>query len=102
MVVRYRKKLRAAKYTIEGRSPFVDYRPDIYATKNNSKLFVEVEIEQTLKSEHTLGQLEKMQKYTAKSKHYHGIVVVPASIKRFAQFMIRTIFEGDRMEVVSL
>jgi len=95
MVAQYRAQLVRRGYRINGRSPFVDYRPDIFATKGSSDLFVEVEIEVTLNSPHTLEQLEKMYSYIAHKGHCRGVLLVPRGVAGEARFLIDALF-GDR------
>lgn len=102
MVAQYRKSLARKKYKIEKRSPFVDYRPDISATKRGTKLFVEVEIESTLNSDHTLGQLSIMHDYLRRSKKHRGTLVVPKGVRRLGVLLIHAVFGDGRIEVVGI
>ncbi len=95
LVAHYRARLARQGFKIEGRSPFVDYRPDIYATKRASKLFVEAEIEATLHSEHTLKQLGIMYEYASRRANWRGVLLVPRDLSRQAQFLLDSVF-GDR------
>ena len=88
MVSKYRSKLLKQKYQIIKHSPFVDYRPDIFATKGKEMLFVEVEIESTLHTNHTLHQLEIMYTYVKSNKTRQGVLLVPKSVSCEAIFMI--------------
>jgi hypothetical protein len=80
----------------------VDYRPDIYATKRRTKMFVEVEIESTLNGTHTLDQLEIMYHYLQKSKHNLGFLVVPKNGLAEARFMIDSIFGDGKIRVIGV
>jgi hypothetical protein len=102
LLAKYRTKLVRKGYTIENRSPFVDYRPDIYGSKNGEKRFVEVETESTLHSEHTLGQLEKMYIYLEKNKKYNGVLVVPKSKEKEAVFLIKSVFGNKKIIVFAM
>ena len=62
-------------------SPFGDYRPDICASQGKKKLFVEVEIEKTIHSDHTLRQLLKMHAYLQKERACRGYLLVPKEIR---------------------
>lgn len=95
MLAHYRARLVRRGYKIKGRSPFVDYRPDIYATKRELNLFVEAEIEATLHSNHTLEQLEIMHSYIAHKGKRRGILLVPRKVANEARFLIESVF-GDR------
>jgi hypothetical protein len=95
MLAHYRALLVRRGYKIKGRSPFVDYRPDIYATKHALSLFVEGEIEATLHSKHTLDQLEIMHTYVAQGRQRRGILLVPRGVANDARFLIDSVF-GDR------
>jgi hypothetical protein len=95
MLAHYRAKLANRGYKIMGRSPFVDYRPDIYAKKSGTMLFVEVEIESTIENQHTLEQLEKMYIYVSGSGQRRGILLVPRGAAKKARFLIDSLF-GDR------
>jgi len=95
MLAHYRARLLRRGYKIKGRSPFVDYRPDIYATKGGSNLFVEAEIEATLDSGHTLEQLEIMHSYVAHKSRCRGVLLVPRRVANKARFLIDSVF-GDR------
>jgi hypothetical protein len=95
MLAHYRARLVRRGYKIKGRSPFVDYRPDIYATKVTLNLFVEAEIEVTLQSGHTLEQLEKMYSYVAHKSRCRGVLLVPRGVADEARFLIDSVF-GDR------
>jgi hypothetical protein len=99
---RYRRKLINKKYKINKKAPFVDYRPDIYASKNKEKIFVEVEIEQTLHNDHTLSQLDKMYRYIKRRKIWHGVLVVPKKAKQEAIFLIEVVYGDDKIKVVGL
>jgi hypothetical protein len=94
MVAHYRARLVRRGYKVKGRSPFVDYRPDIYATRLSLSLFVEGEIEATLQSIHTLHQLEIMYSYVAQNGRRRGILLVPRGIAKEAHFLIDSVF-GD-------
>jgi hypothetical protein len=102
LVSRFRIKLIRKGYKIDKRSPFVDYRPDISASKNNEKIFVEVEINQTLYSDHTSGQLEIMYRYVRKNKNYKGLLIVPKSAQKEAEFLVDSIFGDDKIRIVGL
>jgi hypothetical protein len=95
LVAHYRARLVRRGYKIKGRSPFVDYRPDIYATKRALNLFVEAEIEATLHSNHTLEQLEIMHSYVAHKGRRRGVLLVPRAVANNARFLIDSVF-GDR------
>jgi len=95
LVAHYRARLVRRGYKIQGRSPFVDYRPDIYATKRALNLFVEAEIEATLHSNHTLEQLEIMHSYVARNGKRRGVLLVPRAVAHRARFLIDSVF-GDR------
>lgn len=102
LLSKYRSKLLKKGYKINKSSPFVDYRPDIFASKNQQKIFVEVEIEQTLHSDHTLSQLDNMYAYIKKSKKYNGILLVPKKVKSEAIFLINSVFGDKKIGVVGL
>jgi|SRR5580698_5735532 hypothetical protein len=95
MLAHYRARLANRGFKIMGRSPFVDYRPDIYATKRAAMLFVEVEIESTFENPHTLEQLEKMYDYVSGNGRRKGVLLVPRSVVKKARFLIDSLF-GDR------
>jgi hypothetical protein len=95
LVAHYRARLVRRGYKIQGRSPFVDYRPDIYATKRGLNLFVEAEIEATLHSNHTLEQLDIMHSYVARNGKRRGVLLVPRTVAHEARFLIDSVF-GDR------
>lgn len=95
MLAHYRARLVRRGYKIQGRSPFVDYRPDIYATKGALSLFVEAEIEATLQSNHTLEQLEIMYSYVSSKSRRRGLLLVPRTVANDARFLIESVF-GDR------
>jgi len=95
LVAHYRAQLVRRGYKIEGRSPFVDYRPDIFATKGARSVFVEGEIEATLQSGHTLEQLETLHSYVDGSRKRQGVLLVPRVLSRQARFLIDSVF-GDR------
>src|SRR5260370_16138242 len=95
MLAHYRARLVRRGYKIKGRSPFVDYRPDIYATKRTLNLFVECEIEATLQSKHTLDQLDIMHSYVAHKGRRRGVLLVPRGVADEARFLIDSVF-GDR------
>lgn len=95
LVAHYRTRLVRLGYRIQGRSPFVDYRPDIYATKRALSLFVEAEIEATLHSNHTLEQIEIMYSYVARNTKRRGVLLVPRGVAHEARFLIDSVF-GDR------
>ncbi len=95
LVAHYRVVVLRRGYKIQGRSPFVDYRPDIYATKGMVNLFVEAEIEATLHSNHTLDQLEIMHSYVAANRKRRGVLLVPRAAANEARFLIDSEF-GDR------
>jgi len=102
LVARFRERLIRKKYDVHLKNPFVDYRPDICAVKKRQKLFVEVEIESTLQGDHTLHQLKTMHKYLIKSRNHRGLLVVPKSVTREAKFLIRILFDDERISVVGL
>jgi hypothetical protein len=95
MLAHYRAKLAHRGFKIMGRSPFVDYRPDIYATKRTIMLFVEVEIETTYENSHTLEQLEKMHIYVSGNRQRRGVLLVPKSVATKARFLVDSLF-GDK------
>ena len=95
MVAHYRARLVRNGFAIKDRGPFPDYRPDIYATKRASSMFVEGEIEATLHSDHTLKQLEIMYSYVAHRVGCHGVLLVPRGAVNEARFLIDSVF-GDR------
>lgn len=99
MVAQYRVRLVRRGYKIQGRSPFVDYRPDIYATRRALNLFVEAEIEATLHSPHTLDQLEIMHSYVARKGKRRGVLLVPHVVAPEAQFLIYSVFGDKRIRV---
>jgi hypothetical protein len=99
LVSKYRARLIRKKYKIEKKSPFVDYRPDIYASQKASVIVVEVEIESTLDSGHTLDQLGTMHKYVRKNKQFCGVLVVPKSARKRADFLIEAVFGDDKIKV---
>jgi hypothetical protein len=84
LVAHYRARLVRSGYKIRGRSPFVDYRPDIYATKGTATLFVEAEIEATIHPHHTLEQLEIMYTYVSRDAKRRGVLLVPITVARGA------------------
>lgn len=95
MLAHYRARLVRRGFKVKGRSPFVDYRPDIYATRRALSLFVEGEIEATLHSNHTLEQLEIMHSYVAGKQRRRGVLLVPRGIAKEARFLLDSVF-GDR------
>lgn len=102
LVAHYRALLVRRGYRIQGRSPFVDYRPDIYASKRTHKLFVEAEIEATLHSNHTLEQLETMHSYVVRNGKCRGVLLVPHTVVREARFLLESVFGDRRLRVDSL
>ncbi len=102
MVSRYRKRLLRKKYRIERRSPFVDYRPDIYATRGRHRLIVEVEIEKTLHGDHTLHQLQKMYRYLISNRRTEGVLLVPRPVKGEASFLVDSVFGDNKIKVDAL
>jgi hypothetical protein len=102
MLAHYRARLVRRGYKIKGRSPFVDYRPDIYATKGALDVFVEGEIEATLQSNHTLKQLEIMHTYVAQKGQRRGVLLVPRGVADDARFLIESVFGDRRIRVDSL
>ena len=98
---KYRARLGRKGFAINNRPPFVDYRPDIFATNSGGSLFVEVEISQTLESPHTTKQLRIMHKYLQMNRRDQGVLVVPRSCKRRAQFLLRMLFGQSRISVDS-
>jgi hypothetical protein len=102
LVAHYRARLVRRGYKIRGRSPFVDYRPDIFATKRSLNLFVEAEIEATLNSHHTLGQLEIMHSYVVRNRHRRGVLLVPRALARQARHLIYAVFGDHGIRVESL
>lgn len=99
LLASYRFDLIKKGYTISKDNPFVDYRPDILAKKDNKHIFIEVEIEQTIDSDHTLGQLTKMYRYVKRNKHYEGNLVVPYQIKNQAILLIDSLFGDNKISV---
>jgi hypothetical protein len=99
LVSHYRARLINKKYKIEKGSPFVDYRPDIFASKGNERLFVEVEIDATIHSDHTLNQLQLLHEYLRSNKRTLGSLVVPRKIHASAQLLIDTVFGDNRITV---
>jgi len=102
LVSKFRDQLRKKKYLISKKSPLVDYRPDIYAKKNKEEIFAEIEIDQSIYNDHTLGQLSIMYNYVKKNKNYKGFLVIPKEAKKQALFLISSIFDDDRIKVVAL
>lgn len=102
MVSKYRKRLVRKKYRIQKRSPFVDYRPDIYATKGRLRLFVEVEIERTLHGDHTLHQLQIMYRYLKSNRTTQGVLLVPRTVKGEAVFLVDSVFGDNKIKVDAL
>ena len=102
MVARYRARLLRKGYNIKSKAPFVDYRPDVCAHKKKEKVFAEIEIQATLHSEHTLGQLNSMYTYIKKSKNYRGLLIVPTRLVSEAKFLIMSVFGDRRIEVEGL
>ena len=102
LVARYRGKLLRQGYRIERRSPFVDYRPDIFATRRRLRLFVEAEIEATLHGDHALRQLEIMHRYLIANRNSRGILLVPRRAKREAAFLLESVFGDGRIGVGAL
>jgi hypothetical protein len=102
LLAKYRARLVRESYKIERRSPFVDYRPDIFGVKGKTKVFVEVEIDQTLHSDHTLGQLETMHRYLEKSKNYHGVLLVPRPCIAQASFLVDSVFGDGRIKTAAI
>jgi len=101
ILAKYRSKLVKDKFKIEGKSPFVDYRPDIFASKNGVKLFVEVEIESTLHTDHTLHQLNIMYEYIVQNKDARGVLLVPKTVANEAKFLIDLQFGNKLIKVVA-
>ena len=102
MLAHYRARLLRKGYKIRGRSPFVDYRPDIFATKGALSLFVEGEIEATLHSAHTLHQLETLYVYVANKNHRRGVLLVPKRVAEEARFLVESVFGDKSIRVESL
>jgi len=102
LVAKYRGNLLRNGYNITKRSPFVDYRPDLCAVKKKEKLFAEIEIDQTLHSDHTLGQLISMYRYVRKSKNYNGVLVVPNNILPEARFLVQSVFGDINVRVIGM
>ena len=101
LVAHYRARLAGQGFKIVGRSPFVDYRPDIFATKHGVKLFVEAEIEATLESPHTLHQLDIMHTYLSHNGKARGVLLVPRGVERRARFLLHSVFGDKYIRVVS-
>jgi hypothetical protein len=101
LVAQYRAHLLRRGYKIELRSPFVDYRPDIFASRGSSKLFVEAEIESTLHTNHTLDQLVTMHTYVCRNGRHTGVLLVPRSAVRLARFLLDTVFGDGKIRVES-
>ena len=95
MLAHFRARLVRRGYKIIERSPFPDYRPDIYAAKGALSLFIEVEVEATLQSRHTLDQLDIMYSYLASKRGRRGILLVPREVADEARLLIDSVF-GDR------
>jgi hypothetical protein len=102
LVSKYRQKLINKGYSIIKKSPFVDYRPDIFASKNKEKIFVEVEVEKSIHNDHTLNQLENMHGYVRKSRQYKGLLVVPKKAMREASLLVESVFGDNRIKIVGL
>ena len=77
----------------------MDYRPDVCAERDKEKVFAEIEIEKTLHSDHTLGQLSSMYKYVKKSRNYKGLLVVPRRVVDEAKFLIELVFGDQKIRV---
>lgn len=97
----------------EGKSPMPTYRPDIFAEKvsRNGRVFeqvvVEAEIHSTLFSEHTAGQLLKMDDFMrlqrAKRVRVRGFLLVPKNkgARTHADGILEALFpEGTEIRVV--
>ena len=95
----YRARLVRKKYKIENKSPFTDYRPDISASKKKDRLFVEVEIESTLHSDHTLRQLQILYRYVRANRRTAGFLVVPKASRDEAMFLIESVFGDSKIQV---
>ncbi len=95
----HRRRLLREGYRIQRKSPFVDYRPDIFAEKNGVKVFCEVELGETLNSEHTRKQLEIMHLYLRKNRHCQGFLIVPKRERGQALFLVESIFGDDLIRV---
>ncbi len=102
MVSKYRKRLIRKNFRIERRSPFVDYRPDICASRGRRRVFVEIEIEGTIHGEHTLQQLQIMHRYLKSNRTTQGILVVPRIIKYQATFLLESVFGDNKIKVHAL
>ena len=98
LVSTYRQKLIRNKYKI-CRSRLVDYKPDIYATKNSEGLLIEAEIPVTLWNDHTLHQLELMYKHIQGNRKIKGILLVPKKIIKDARHLIEMTFGDDSIRV---
>ncbi len=102
LLAHYRAKLVQRHFRIESKSPFPDYRPDIWATKGQRKVFVEVEIETTLYGDHTLRQLNEMHRYLTADHNAKGVLVVPRPIRSEAAFLLDSVFGDGRIQAKGL
>ena len=81
------------------KNPFVDYRPDISVAKGKDVIIAEVEIEQTIHSDHTLEQLLKMHKYVRRNKKYRGLLIVPKAAKEQARILLDSLFDDGKIRL---
>lgn len=95
LVTKFRAELLRKKLTINRRSPFVDYLPDVYAVKGKLEVIAEIEDEKSLEWGHTSDQLLKIHRYVGKSKNRRGFLVVPRDCTTEAAFLLESLF-GDR------
>ncbi len=98
LVSTYRQKLIRKKYQI-CKSRLVDYKPDIYATKNTEGILVEAEIPTTLWNDHTLRQLELMYKHIQANRKLKGVLLVPMKIIKDARYLVEVTFGDERISV---
>ena len=102
LVATFVRTLLRRKYKLLRRAPFVDYRPDVFAAKGKKQLFAEIEIERTLHSDHTLGQLLIMHEYVVRSKHRIGFLVVPRRATSQASLLLASLFGDGKIKVQGL
>lgn len=95
LVSRYRATLVRKGFNPQ-KDPFHEYKPDIYAVKASQEVIVEVEICSTFDSSHTMHQVSFMYHYASIKRTRRGILVVPRSCIKKAQFMIFSMYGMTR------
>ena len=107
-IVRQIKNRLFKKGFIAEKSPTVSYRPDIFVRKYSKEkneiieeLIIEVETQNTIFSEHTISQLNKMYEYLKQKRKYlkKGLLAVPYSHKSHAKNVVELLGYEDKIEI---